>query len=169
MNLIMPPWTKYAALALVALALYSLGRFDGTRIEGSKHLDYLAKQSAQTAKVAQAQVKVVTKTEIEYRDRIKTVYVKGDVIEKEVPVYVTQADNDRCTVNAGFVRSYNAAWTGEPAGSSAESDREPAGISLAEVAATDAYNAKIGLAWREQALAWRKFYFDLKNATENPS
>ncbi|WEF35770.1 hypothetical protein [Pseudoduganella chitinolytica] len=77
--------------------------------------------------------------------------MKGDEIEKLVPVYVTRADDDRYGVNAGFVRSYNAAWAGEPAGPAAESDRDAAGIPLSEVAEVDAHNATACRAWRELA------------------
>jgi hypothetical protein len=164
----MPPWMKYAAIALAAVALYLLGRVDGARIEGAAHLEYVAKQSTQTLAIAKAQIKEVVRTEIEYRDRTKTIYVKGDVIEREVPVYVTQADNDRCTINAGFVRSYNAAWTGEPAGPAAESDREPAGISLSEVGEADAFNAKVCRAWREKALGIEALYRRLQAVTNHP-
>ena len=110
----------------------------------------------------------MTQTEIEYRDRIQKIYIQGKTIEKEVPVYVTQADNSRCTVNAGFLRSYNAAWANEPAGPAAESDRGPAGVSLAEVGETDAFNATVCLAWREKAIGLEAFYGRLQTATKQP-
>jgi hypothetical protein len=44
------------------------------------------------------------------------------------------------------MRSYNAAWSGEPAGGAVDADREPAGISLSEVAEADAHNATACLA-----------------------
>lgn len=168
MDFILPSWAKYFALAIMALALYALGRFDGERIKGTEHLEYVAKQATEALRIAKAQEKVVVQTEVKYRDRIQKIYIKGDVIEKEVPVYVTQADNDRCTVNAGFVRSHDAAWTGEPAGPAADSDREPVGISLAEVAETEAFNAKTCLAWRELAIGLREFYQKLQQATNTP-
>lgn len=163
---IIPPWVKYAAIALAALALYAFGRFDGTRIEGAKHQEYIAAQATKALRITKAQQKVVIQTEIEYRDRIKTIYVKGDVIEKKVPVYVTQADNDRCIIPSGFVRLYDAAWAGDPPGPATDSDRGPAGIPLSIVAETDAYNATSCRAWREQALGWREFYGTLKAATD---
>jgi hypothetical protein len=61
-------------------------------------------------------------------------------------------------VSVGFVRSYNAAWSGEPAGPAAGTDRDSAGIPLAEVAEADAHNAKARFAWRELALGFRDFY-----------
>lgn len=161
-----PMWARLVGLFLVFSVVFLLGQLRGERIGDARHQDYLRDQSQAAQKVTDNQAKVVVKTEIEYRDRIKTVYVKGDEIIKEVPIYVTQTDNDRCTVNAGFVRNQNAAWTGEPAGPPAESDREPAGVSLAEVAEADAHNATAGLAWKEQALACRQFYNDLKAARE---
>jgi len=164
-----PSWVRWAVLAAAGLALYVFGRVDGERIAGNEHLAYVAKQAAQAVRIIQAQQKVVVQTEIKYRDRIQKIYVKGDIIEKEVPVYVTQADNARCTINAGFVRSYNAGWTGEPAGSAAESDREPAGISLADVGDTDAFNAKVCKVWREQALGWREYFEKMKEAIADPS
>jgi len=84
---------------------------------------------------------VAAKTEILYRDRIEKIYVKGDEIAKQIPIYITEIDSSRFTVNAGFVRLYDAAWSREPLGPAAESDREPAGISLAQVTAVEAGNA----------------------------
>ncbi len=95
------------------------------------------------AQLTEAQAKVVIQTEIQYRDRIKIVKEKGETIIKEIPVYVTRADTERFGVNVGFVRHYNAAFTGQPTGVAAGSDREPAGISIAEIAETNAYNASV--------------------------
>ncbi|UUM20902.1 hypothetical protein [Mycoavidus sp. SF9855] len=58
----------------------------------------------------------------------------------------------------------NAAFTGEPAGPAAELDREPAGISLAEIAETNALNASTCWQWRKQALAPKAFYRQLQQA-----
>lgn len=162
---VMPAWARWLALAAVSVFIFVFGQMRGERLAGERHIDYVSKQAAQTVKIAKAQERVVVQTEIQYRDRIQKIYVKGDVIEKEVPVYVTQADNDRCTVNAGFVRSYDAAWSGEPAGPPADSDRGSAGVSLAEVAETDAFNATACRVWREQALGWRQYYEKLKLVT----
>ncbi len=116
------------------------------------------------AQLIEAQAKVVIQTEIQYRDRIKIVKEKGDTIIKEVPLYVTQADTTRFGINVGFVRHYNAAFANEPAGAPTHSDREPAGIPLAELAEVNAYNANVCWQWREQALGLRAFYRQLQNA-----
>jgi hypothetical protein len=161
---LVPSWARALAIGAIAVALLAFGYVHGLRKASQDHLDYVAEQARQSTRIAQAQTKVVIQTEVKYRDRIRAVYLNGETIEKEVPVYVTQADSDRCTVNAGFVRVHDSAWTGEPAGAAAESDREPAGISLAEVSQADAFNATACLAWRDQALGWREFYEGLRRA-----
>lgn len=168
-NIVIPPWARWLALAVAFAFVFLFGQLRGERIAGERHIDYVSNQAAQSVRIAKAQAKVVVQTEIKYRDRIQKIYVQGDVIEKEVPVYVTQADNAGCTVNAGFVRIHDAAWTGEPPGPPADSDRESSGISLAAVGEAGAFNAKTCRAWREQTLGWREYYEKLKLATDPPA
>ncbi|GAM51767.1 hypothetical protein EBME_0230 [bacterium endosymbiont of Mortierella elongata FMR23-6] len=136
----------------------------GPRIqkERSALVHYKAQLATAHAQLIEAQAKVVIQTEIQYRDRIKIVKEKGDAIIKETPIYVTQADNDHFSVSVGFVRHYNAAFTGELAGAPAKSDREPAGISIAEIAEVNSHNASVCWQWREQALGLRAFYRQLR-------
>jgi len=166
MSIEIPNGWKYCVALLAAGALYGLGMLHGERMEGQVHLDYLAAQSQRTVAIAKAQEKVVVRTEIEYLDRIQKIYVKGDVIEKQVPVYVTRGDDAACTVNAGFVRAYNAAWAGDDTGPSGESDRESSGVPLSEVAENDAFNATACRAWREQALTLKGMYLQIKRAID---
>ncbi len=119
---------------------------------------YQAQVATAQAQLTEAQAKVVTKVEVQYRDRIKVVKEKGETIIREVPVYVTEQDASRFGVNVGFVRVYNAAFTGESAGSATEFDREPASLSLTELGEVSAFNAGVCRQWREQALGWRIFY-----------
>lgn len=167
MSLILPPWVKYAALALVALALYGMGRMDGVRIEGAKHLAYVAKQATAAVRIAKAQEKVVVQTEVKYRDRIQVVREKGETIVKEIPVFVTAADDAAVSVPAGFVRIHRAATTGEPAGAAVDSDREASGVALSAVAEVDAYNAKNHRSCIAQVEGWQEFYEKLQTATHH--
>lgn len=157
-GVVVPAWIKWLAIVALCAVAYAYGRLQEARRGADAMSDYLAAQSARTVAVGRAQTKVVVQTEIKYRDRIQKIYLKGEVIEKQVPVYVTTADNAECHINAGFVRAHDAAWSGEPAGSPSSADRESAGISLAEVAETDAFNATVCLAWREIALGLREQY-----------
>lgn len=162
---ILPAWVRWLALMSAAAVFGTLCYNKGKQNEGEKHLAYISQQAGQTIKIDKAQQVIVTQTQIKYVDRIKTIYVKGDEIEKQVPIYITQADNARFAVSAGFVRLYDAAWTGDDPGPAVDSDREPAGVSLAQVAAVDARNATSCRAWRELALGLREHYTHLQAAT----
>lgn len=158
MNRVLPPIVKYAVAAAVAAVLYVLGMLHGERAAGEEHLEYVQAQASRSVVIAKRQAEVVVRTEVKFRDRIKTIYVKGEEIEKQVAVLVSPADDLQPGVSVGFVRSYNASWSGDPAGLGTESDRDPAGIPLAEVAEVDAHNAKACRAWRELALGLRESY-----------
>jgi len=159
------PWyVRVMVVLALVLATYRAGMLHGERVAGQAHIDYISAQAAQSVKLAQAQAKVVIETQVKYIDRIKTIYKQGETIEKQVPIYVTLADDSACTINTGFVRSYNAAWTNQPPGPAASTDREPSGIPLAEVAETTAFNATACIAWREQALTLRELYTKLQAA-----
>lgn len=158
MSKLLPAPARWVALAGIAVAMYLLGMLHGERSAGQEHIDYVQEQSKRQVQVVKAQAQVVVKTEVKYRDRIRTIYVKGEEIEKEVPVLVAPSDDLLDGVSVGFVRSFNAAWAGEPAGSAAESDRDPAGVSLLEVAEVEAHNAKSCRAWRELAQGLRDYY-----------
>ena len=167
LNEILPWWARWLALTLAFLLVFTFGQLRGERIAGEKHIDYVMAQAERSIAIAKAQQVVVTKTQIEYVDRIKTIYVKGDAIEKQVPIYITEADNARFAVNAGFVRVYDAAWAGDDPGPASDSDREPSGISLAQVAEVDVFNATTCRAWREIALGQREYYRRLQSVTND--
>jgi len=168
MNLLtlIPLPARIAIFVAAGIALYMLGMLHGERSAGQAHIDYVSEQAVQSIKVTQAQMKVVIETQVKYVDRIKTIYKQGETIEKQVPIYINDADNAGCTINTGFVRSYDAAWTNQPAGPAADTDREPSGIPLTEVAETNAFNATACLAWREQAVGLREFYQKLKKVRD---
>ena len=132
--------------------------FKGNEHGTAKLTEYIGAQAKETVRIAAVRAKVVTVTETKYQDRIKTIYVKGDTITKEVPVYVTKTDDAGCTIPTGFVREYNAAWSNTPAGPPAESDRGPSGIPLSEVAAADSGNAATCLAYKAQRDGVIEFY-----------
>lgn len=88
------PWQLYA-LAVLVFAFYGYGLYEhhqGVTETEAKYEAQIAKEKVSYAKqVAAIQAKqqeVITKTVIEYRDRIKVVKEKGDAIVKEIPVLV---------------------------------------------------------------------------------
>ena len=168
-NYVLPSWARLLAYALVVAVVFCLGDMQGERRAGQVHIEYVNRQATQTVAIGRPQTKVVIQTEIKYRDRIQKIYLKGEVIEKQVPIYVTQADDAVYGVNAGFVRAYNAAWSGDDSGPAGDADREPAGIPLSVVAEVDVHNATSCRVWREQALGLRDLYQKLQTATNRLS
>lgn len=163
----------YGLLAKWGVILALLASFGGFAwFKGNEHgteklTEYQGEQAVATVKLIQARAKIVHDVQIKYQDRIQTVTAQGATIEKEVVVYVTKADDAGCTVSAGFVREYDAAWSGTPAGSPAESDRGPSGVPLSQVAAVDAGNATACLIYKEQRNGLIEFYKALQ-AEGNP-
>jgi hypothetical protein len=83
-SFVVPAPVRWAFLIVLAVVSFSLGEIDGQQRAGRTYIDYLTAQAKRTAVITQAQTKVVVQTEIQYRDRIKTVYLKGEVIENVV-------------------------------------------------------------------------------------
>lgn len=163
-GLALPSWAPWAAGALAIIALagssYGLGRLHEARIGADALASYKEKAAIQTVRIVQAEAKVVTKVETVYRDRIEKIYIQGAEIEKHIADYVQPSDDLRFGVNAGFVRNVDAAWSGAPVGPPEDSDREPAGVPLSEIATIEAGNATSCRIWRDQAIGWRAFYAD---------
>jgi hypothetical protein len=154
----LPAPAKWAAAAALLAAVYGFGRLQEARRGADAMSDYISKQAAQGMRIIERQAKTVTVIETKYRDRIQKIYLQGATIENNIPTYIQPADLDRFAVNAGFVRVLDAAWSGTAAGPAANSDREPAGVPLDEVAAVETHNATSCRVWREQAIGWREFY-----------
>lgn len=154
------PARAYWLLAGAALVggAYFLGCAQEAELASRRMTEYKGRQVAAAQAIVQKEVQVVTQTETVYRDRIQKIYVRGAEIEKSITPFVQPADDARCVVNTGLVRILDAAWAGHAAGPAADSDREPATVSLSDVAAVEAGNAMSCHAWREQVLGWRDFY-----------
>lgn len=148
-------WGVIAALVAAFAGYFWLKGYEhGTQ----KLIDYQARQATEAVRVGGLRVQIVHEVEVKYVDRLRTIYVQGAAIEKEVIKYVTKEDDAGCVVPVGFVRGFNAAWSGAPAGSPAESDRGPSGVPLSAVAETEAHNATSCLAYKEQRDGLIEFY-----------
>lgn len=165
---VIPPWGKWVAgliLLVVGAALtYSWGYTSGVDSGTKTHTAYVNAQTTQTVKVAEQQVKVVTKVETVYRDRVQIIYREGKTIENQIPNYIKPADDNLFAVPVGLVRVLDAAWTGEAAGPADGADREPSEIPISQIALTQVGNITVCHVWREQALGWRQFYGEQQRA-----
>ncbi len=135
------PWPyRLLALVLLAAALIGFGWIKGASHAQAQWDAAIQQQTLQAAVVrerqAQATVKVVTK----YVDRVRVVREKGDIIIKEVPVYVPVQADAACTINRGFVRLHDAAAAGELPEPARDADASAAGLALSAVAGTVAAN-----------------------------
>jgi len=155
---VLPWWAKWLAFAALVAACSAFSYVRGDDHGTQKLVDYIGKQASQTVVIVKREVQVVTKVETKYRDRIQKIYVQGDQIENAIPEVLTPDVDRRLPLPAGFVRILDAAWSGQPLGPAADSDREPAIVPASVVAANETDNATSCRAWREQALGWREFY-----------
>lgn len=163
-----PVWYVLGALALVLLARWGVVSYGDSRYEQGK-IDLLAQQAKQAERQEDEQEKVTERVVVEYRDRIQIVEVKGDTIIKEVPVYVTAKDDANCTINAGFVRLWNDANTGEVSEASPGADAAPGGVSLSEVGTQKAIEAKLCRRTEQQLIslqAWVQQQYELSLEAE---
>ncbi|KVE81030.1 hypothetical protein WI99_24985 [Burkholderia cepacia] len=108
-------------------------------VDARRHADDLTRDVRErTAErdAARRDVKVVT----QYVDRVQVVREKGDIIIKEVPVYVDREADRACVVPVGFVRVHDGAAANVPLGDPGNADAAPSGVALSAVAATVADN-----------------------------
>lgn len=151
-------------LGLACAGSYVWGYTSGISSGTKNHTAYVNAQTAQTLKVAEQQVKVVTKVETVYRDRVQKIYLEGKTIETLIPTYIQPADDALFHVPVGLVRVLDAAWAGQAPGPADDSDREPSGIPISEIGRIQAANATACLVWRDQSLGWRQFYAEQQRA-----
>lgn len=148
---VIPAWLPWLVGALLLVGAYGLGRIHEARHTAKAEIK-------EVIKIVKGETQVVTKIQTVYQDRIKKIYVQGAQIEVDIPKYIRPVDDTRFAVNAGFVRVLDAAYEGAVAGPAADSDREPSGLALSEIAEVEAHNATSCRVWREQSLGWRDFY-----------
>lgn len=161
---LIPLWLRVLALLALVAAVWGHGWLKGNAHGTEKLTEYQGAQLAATVKLANARIQIVHEVETKYVDRIKTITVAGETITKEIPTYVTKADDAEFPVPVGFVRLFGAAWTGAAAGPPAESDRQPSGVPLSEIAGDEANNATACFIYKTQRDGLIEFYRKLQAA-----
>ena len=158
LGMVMPGWLEPLLIGLAVMMLVTTVGMKIHQHDVKIITDYQAKEAVAAGKVFAVRVKVLHDIEVRYLPAKQKIITQIETITKEIPVYVTAADNAACTVNAGFVRAHDAAWSGADPPTPGESDREPAGVSLAQVDEVSVANAGACRLWREQALRLREAY-----------
>lgn len=117
-------FAPYAAIALIALALYGKGRWDGDSAALERwHATEIKAEALRQASAMKMQRKAA-ETVVQYVTRTKVIH---DEIEKLVPV-VTPQDDARCVVPPDFagmwLRVSRAGQAGAAAGANATADKD---------------------------------------------
>lgn len=68
--------------------------------------------SAQITKMVLEQKELSNKKNIEYIEKEKIIYEKGQTITKKIPVYITKQDDEACIIADGAVLLHNDAAVG---------------------------------------------------------
>lgn len=158
MGLILPWWSKYAAVAALAVALWlhgwTTGRGQVRDAWDQANAEREAAYMAEVVRLAQVRERVI----YQYIDRYRVVAEKAATIVKEVPRYVTVQADSACTVPVGAVRVHDAAAGNEPLSEPPGSaDERASGIALSTLVGTTAEN--YGRCWqiREQLKALQEW------------
>jgi hypothetical protein len=86
-------------------------------------------------------------------DALDAAIASGETQIKEVPIYVTAQNDAACSINAGFVRLWNAANAGATISpDSGGADAAPSGVSLSEAAAQHVREATYTRGLEEQLI-----------------
>lgn len=97
-----------AFIATVFISFYS-GKHAGFK-QCKKDWDLqVAEQKLEIEKLKLQSEEITSKTITKYIDRIKIVEKNGENIVKEVPVYITKADNDNCVLSNSVRLLHDAA------------------------------------------------------------
>ncbi len=145
------PWPVYAGagLFLSIFIAYKLGQHD-------RQKDWDASTKKGKAIVAQLREdakKVNTVIDVRWKDRVDTIYIKGDTIEKQVPIYIPVDTPD---LPAGFRVLHDAAATSTVPGSTSSIEATP--VRVKDATETIVINYTSCLIWREEVVTWREWY-----------
>lgn len=160
-------WRELLTIALIAFSgiqTYRIERLKAAPVkERLKIVERVVERQAEASKITEDVGTRVAQREADIR------YITRTIVQ-EIPVYVTQQSDDRCTVPVGFVRLHDAAAAGTPAvplGAGEFADT-PSGLELSSVASTVVGNYGESNVWREQVLGWQAWYAEQKAAWDQP-
>lgn len=152
-----------AALVLLLTATFGLGYHSGW----NAHKDADAKRQRAAAAKVQKREAVAEKITDRIADKTAAARVeiryRTEYLTKEVPIYVTPADDARCVVPSGFVRLHDAAASSLPVAPGGP-EQAPSDVPLSAVLETVIGNYGVGHDALTEAQAWREWYVEQKKA-----
>ena len=120
------------SVAIVSFSLYMEGGIANEAEWKLKVKEAEAKVAQKETQAVEATVKVVTK----YVKTVETIKEKGDVIIKEIPMYITKVDDSMCAVPNGFVLLHDSASRNEVSDSTGVPNASASDVKISEVAGT---------------------------------
>lgn len=124
-----------AQLTLGVFLLYGVYMIGGIAIEAEWEAK-VAQVKLEMAKKEAESAEVTTKIVTKYVKQIQIVKETGDVIIKQIPVYITKTDDALCSVPSGFVMLHDSASRNEIPDAARPPDVGASEIKISEVAGT---------------------------------
>lgn len=152
---------------LVCLAavtgMFALDRFHVSQRDSAREELAALKEAA---KAQQLKINALTDTQTGIAETVSKEHVRvvtkyrtvTQQIVKEVPTYVTKADDARCVIPWGFVRIHDAAASGDVPAPTDQPLPAASDVTLSQTAAVLAGNYGLCLEWRTEAATWRDWY-----------
>jgi hypothetical protein len=131
---IIPFISKYKLpIRFISIAVLLLGIFSEGGIMYRAEMD---KVRAEIARIEKESKQVTEKVVTKYIEKTKVIKETGDVIVKNVPVYVTKESDNACIIPNGFVSLHDSAAKNKIPNSTSGINDQASGIKLSEVTTT---------------------------------
>lgn len=133
---IMTPLVRVLSVALMVGGVYLYGGYGVNKY----WLDQVKKQKEEIARIEKESQQVTEKIVVEYKEKIKVVKEKGDVIIQKVPEYITKESDTKCVIPNSFVVLHDSAAKNEVPDSTKPVDEGASAVKLSDVARTVTIN-----------------------------
>ena len=133
---VMTPLVRVLSVALMVGGVYLYGGYGVNKY----WLDQVKKQKEEIARIEKESQQVTEKIVVEYKEKIKVVKEKGDVIIQKVPEYITKESDTKCVVPNSFVVLHDSAAKNEVPDSTKGVDEGASAVKLSDVARTVTIN-----------------------------
>lgn len=131
--LVMPWWTKYAALGALVVAIWCHGWLKGAQGVREAWEAATAKQEAAALAKTVELAKRASELDAVWIAATTTIRERVKVLTKEVPIYVSPESDTRCSVPAGFIRLWDAHLQALYSPASGSGNDAPSGLALSDV------------------------------------
>lgn len=133
LNILIPVWAKWVAVAVVAAGLVMTGFVLGIDHEVDRQLDREKKQHAADVVVIMKQGKVTESVRKQLVTKIVQIKESSDEIQARVREYVSENADSLCVVPVGFVRGWNDDNTGSVSSAASGDNGSGSTVKLSDI------------------------------------